>query len=167
MSRSGRKTNNPRLPEIRSTEVEMGKHEGMDHHFEDGKIFAKGALGRGQAVGFIENLLERIREGEVVIQSGRDEVTLTPGDLLDVEVKAGRRGGRQKLSLELSWEHAPATGVVHSAGEHAEEGESCVSEQRRRMWEAEEEQEDETERRFVMELFLGCDPGETTRCSTC
>lgn len=51
----------------------------------------------------LADLAKSIREGTVVVQQGEEFVTLNPGGRMDMELEAGQKKGKQKLSIELSW----------------------------------------------------------------
>ncbi|GBC61758.1 amphi-Trp domain-containing protein [Desulfonema ishimotonii] len=61
--------------------------------------------------GVLGDLVASFKNGKVCIRSGNDFVTLSPGREFDVEIEAGHKKNRQKLSIELSWrEYAPEAG---------------------------------------------------------
>lgn len=53
--------------------------------------------------GMLEDLVRSFREGTVVLESGDEFVTLKPGRQIDLEIEAGHKKGKQKISLEMAW----------------------------------------------------------------
>lgn len=75
----------------------------------------EGDVPRYTAVDLLRDLQERLRRGEVYLQSGRDSVTLVPADRVRVRVRVREKGDEQMLRFELSWSHdrpRPSNGLV-------------------------------------------------------
>jgi amphi-Trp domain-containing protein len=51
----------------------------------------------------LDDLAKSIREGTVCVQRGDEFVTLNPGGRMEMELEAGQKKDKQKLSIELSW----------------------------------------------------------------
>jgi len=68
-----------------------------------GKLRFEGFLPREEAVAYFEAVIEGLRKGTIQFKQGEEQLTLTPGENVDVELKVARKGGRQKVSLELEW----------------------------------------------------------------
>ena len=56
---------------------------------------------------FLEALTEGVGSKHLVLSSGGERIELYPQGLLQVEVKARRKGGSSKVSLKLEWKDAP------------------------------------------------------------
>ena len=67
----------------------------------------KALLETEQAVSYLEELVRSLRKGVVYIRHGEDQIELTPGDALEIELEASAKKGKQKVSLELSWRLIP------------------------------------------------------------
>jgi amphi-Trp domain-containing protein len=51
----------------------------------------------------LKDLVKSFDEGTVCFEKGKEFVTLKPGKMIEVEIEAGLKKDRQKLSVELSW----------------------------------------------------------------
>lgn len=61
----------------------------------------------GQAVDYLEDLVQSLRQGRVVVQKGHEFIQLTPAALVEVELEAVRKKDKEKFVLELSWRVDP------------------------------------------------------------
>jgi amphi-Trp domain-containing protein len=55
---------------------------------------------------FLAALTEGFGKGRVVLRSDTEEITLTPGTLMDFAVKAKRKDGESKMTIKISWKDA-------------------------------------------------------------
>ncbi|MBU1247354.1 MAG: amphi-Trp domain-containing protein [Proteobacteria bacterium] len=67
------------------------------------KIGIKQTLPYAEAIGYLEQLLASFKAGTIVIAKGEEQLTLTPAELVSVEIEAKAKKGISKFSLELSW----------------------------------------------------------------
>jgi amphi-Trp domain-containing protein len=67
------------------------------------EISFKGRLEQQKLVGYLEELLAGLKSGTVFIQHGDDFVRLSPTELVEFEVEASQKKGKEKLTLEISW----------------------------------------------------------------
>ena len=57
---------------------------------------------------FLQSLLDGFTNQRISLKSERDEIVLTPQELLNFTIKAKRKGIKNKLSLKISWKDAEA-----------------------------------------------------------
>jgi amphi-Trp domain-containing protein len=50
------------------------------------------------------DLANSFKEGKVVIQKGASFVTLRPAGVIEVEIEAVEKKGKQKIEIQLDWE---------------------------------------------------------------
>ncbi len=63
----------------------------------------KGIVGNEDTISCLEKFLDALKQGQVCLQSGEQEVFLTPSGNVKMEVKAESKPPKQKLEIELSW----------------------------------------------------------------
>lgn len=51
----------------------------------------------------LENIVAGIKVGALCIQQGKELVTLKPQNIVDVDIKATVKKGKEKFVLELTW----------------------------------------------------------------
>lgn len=85
------------------------------------EVKLKGVMGRDQVVAYLEDLLAGLKSGKICVQQGEEFVTLCPEQLINVEVQASVKKGKEKFEMELVWrkEEAPVemSGTRISASE--------------------------------------------------
>lgn len=94
------------------------KHEGDDgprkpqaaEQSPDGpdkaKVKYKNLLPRDEAVSYFEAIVAGLRRGTLTFKHGEDSVVLAPGESVFVEVKAERKGDRERVEFEITWRGA-------------------------------------------------------------
>lgn len=75
------------------------------------KLTVKTHLSYDDAVAYMEALLTSLKSGNIVVQSGEDYVTLTPGGEVGIEVSAKVKKGKQKFSFEIGWSDKAETSL--------------------------------------------------------
>jgi amphi-Trp domain-containing protein len=70
----------------------------------------------------LSDLANSFKEGKVVIQKGVSFVTLRPAGVIEVEIEAVEKKGKQKIEIQLDWEEdilldAAEAGIKISAEE--------------------------------------------------
>jgi amphi-Trp domain-containing protein len=75
---------------------------------EPTKLAFEGLLAREEAASYFEALIAGVRKGQVRFRRGDQALTLVPAAHIEVEVKAARKEGKEKLSFEMAWS-APTT----------------------------------------------------------
>jgi amphi-Trp domain-containing protein len=76
----------------------MGKEGKMK-----GEVKIKRSMEAEALADVLDDLVKSFREGTVCVEQGGEFVTLKPGGRIEVEMEAGQKKGKQKLSVELSW----------------------------------------------------------------
>lgn len=67
------------------------------------KLSVKMSLPYGEAISYMEDLLNSLKSGNIVVKSDDDFVTLVPSATVEIEVKAKDKKGKQHFGFELSW----------------------------------------------------------------
>ena len=70
---------------------------------EPSKVKFESVLAREEAVSYFEALIEGLRKGTIQLRQGGDSITLKPGPQVGIEVKAARKGEKEKISFEIVW----------------------------------------------------------------
>ncbi len=63
----------------------------------------KGLMSIDQVVTYLEDLTTSLKEGKICVRQGEQFVTLCPDQMVDVEVKASAKKGKEKFEMELAW----------------------------------------------------------------
>jgi amphi-Trp domain-containing protein len=96
-------------------ELENGKPKGEKS--TKGKVKFDSAMPREEAVAYFDAIVSGLKQGKLHFKQGDKTVVVTPADHLAVEVKASRKGLREKVSFELSWEHSEAESLEISSSD--------------------------------------------------
>ncbi len=51
----------------------------------------------------LEDIVRSMKDGKVCIESGGRFVTLNPSDVIDMEIEASQKKGKEKIAIELEW----------------------------------------------------------------
>lgn len=70
---------------------------------QDGKLSFDSYMTREEAVAYFEAIVKGLKAGEIHFRRNEQELTLAAGTHVDVEVKASRKGKKQKVEIGLSW----------------------------------------------------------------
>ena len=68
-----------------------------------GKIKFESTMQRSEAVLYFRALVDGLDHGQLQFKQGDDSLSLAPSDSVTVEVKAAAKGGKQKVTFDLSW----------------------------------------------------------------
>ena len=60
-------------------------------------------MSAAEVVSFLESIIASLKEGKIVIQQERQLAVLKPEKLITVEVEAGQKDDKGKLSIDLEW----------------------------------------------------------------
>jgi amphi-Trp domain-containing protein len=77
-----------------------------DHKSKDkerAKIKFASVMQRGEAVAYFSALVDGLRHGRLQFRHGMESVALEPSDQVGIEVKASRKGDKERVSFELEW----------------------------------------------------------------
>ena len=77
------------------------------------KLEVKGKVELEQALVYIERILTCIREGQVNIEHKGQSVQLAPRNVVEMEIEAFTKEGKQGIEIELEWEEGlePGSGI--------------------------------------------------------
>lgn len=81
---------------------------------EKKKIEVKKNLEYTKAIAYMEDLLQSLKAGTIVVQSGDEHLTMTPGEHIEIKVEAKSKKGKQKFGFELSWTESEAADLTIS-----------------------------------------------------
>ncbi|WP_018123481.1 amphi-Trp domain-containing protein [Desulfovibrio oxyclinae] len=70
---------------------------------EKSKVKIKQVLSREEVVTYLEDLLDGLKSGSIVVSRDDEQVALEPAERMNVEVEAKVKKDKRKFSLELSW----------------------------------------------------------------
>jgi len=72
----------------------------------DGKFEFDSVQDEKSIQAFLAALTEGFGKGRVVLRSDTEEITLTPGAMVNFGVKAKRKDGESKMTIKISWKDA-------------------------------------------------------------
>ena len=84
----------------------------------------KGLMSIDQVVTYLEDLATSLKEGKICVRQGEQFVTLSPDQMVDVEVKASAKKGKEKFEMELAWYREVSQEMSISSEEPEQEAES-------------------------------------------
>ena len=67
------------------------------------KMKAEGTVEMAEVIGYLEDILNGLKSGQMFIEHGGDQIVLTPGSAAEVEIEAKQKEGKQELSFEFEW----------------------------------------------------------------
>lgn len=67
------------------------------------EIRVKGAVTLKTAAAYLQDIVSGLKSGTIRVQNCDDQLTLEPEDLIDVEIEAKQRAGKESIVMELSW----------------------------------------------------------------
>jgi amphi-Trp domain-containing protein len=74
---------------------------------EKAKIKFASVMQRNEAVAYFSALVDGLRHGRLQFRHGVDSVALEPSEQVAIEVKAARKGEKERVSFELEWKRPP------------------------------------------------------------
>jgi len=81
----------------------------------DAKVTFESVMPREEAVSYFEAIVAGLKSGTLRIRQGEETVVLTPPDQLAVEVKAVRKGHKEKILFEIAWRVSSSADLTISA----------------------------------------------------
>lgn len=102
-------TNEDRADAVVTREIELtdddsdsrSEHESKDK--EKGKIKFAAVMQRGEAVAYFAALVDGLRHGRLQFRHADETVALEPSEQVSIEVKASKKGEKERFSFELEW----------------------------------------------------------------
>jgi amphi-Trp domain-containing protein len=68
-----------------------------------GKIKFESVMQRSEAAAYFAALVDGLRQGQLQFRHGEENLSLAPAQQVVVEVKASKKGDKEKVALELEW----------------------------------------------------------------
>lgn len=90
-----------------------GKHDKNGASHGDVKFHSMMPL--EEAVSYFEAIISGLKKGAVCFKQGDQNLQLEPPSYLAVEVRAGRKKGKEKISFEIEWQCAGDAQLTISA----------------------------------------------------
>ena len=75
------------------------------------KIKFASVMQRGEAVAYLSALVDGLRHGRLQFRHGMESVALEPSEQVAIEVKASRKGDKERASFELEWKRPPRESI--------------------------------------------------------
>lgn len=75
------------------------------------KLSFDASMAREEAVAYFESIVAGLRSGSITFRRDERALTLEVGTTLDIEVKAAKKGDKQKVSFEISWRGSEKAGL--------------------------------------------------------
>ena len=60
---------------------------------------------RSEAVAYFTALVDGLRHGHLQFRHGQEDLSLVPSEQVAVEVKASKKGDKERVAFELEWKH--------------------------------------------------------------
>lgn len=83
------------------------EHEEMAHAMENGdgkgKFKFESTMRREEAVAYFEAIVSGLKQGILHFKQRDRALTVNPASVVDVEVKAAKKGKEARISFEISW----------------------------------------------------------------
>ena len=83
------------------------EHEESAHSTENGdgkgKFKFESTMRREEAVAYFEAIVSGLKQGILHFKQENRALTVNPASVVDVEVKAAKKGREAKISFEISW----------------------------------------------------------------
>ncbi len=71
------------------------------------EIEFKALMGKDEAIGHLENLVESLKAGKVVMERGKYFVSISPKEDVLLELECYQKRDKEKIAIELSWSPTP------------------------------------------------------------
>ena len=88
------------------------------------KVEAKGTVEFQRVIGYPEDILEGMKNGNVVVRRGDQSITFHPIDAVEMEIEAKEKDGKQELSVEMTWRESAHAGEMGRLTISSEESKS-------------------------------------------
>jgi amphi-Trp domain-containing protein len=100
MAKTARK---PTMAVVETHAARPEKSRSKSEEAEDTKLGFDGTLSLEEAVAYFEAVVSGLRNGKLRFRRAQESISLEPAANVEVEVKASRKGRKEKVSFELSW----------------------------------------------------------------
>jgi amphi-Trp domain-containing protein len=71
-----------------------------------GKIKFESVMQRGEAVAYFGALVDGLRHGRLQFRHAEEHLSLEPAEQVSVEVKASKKGDKERVAFEIEWRRA-------------------------------------------------------------
>jgi amphi-Trp domain-containing protein len=88
-------------------DADGGASDTKSKNKDKAKIKFASVMQRGEAVAYFSALVDGLRHGRLQFRHGMESVALEPSDQVGIEVKASRKGDKERVSFELEWKRPP------------------------------------------------------------
>lgn len=68
------------------------------------KIQIEGSLKLEAVCNYLSDIASSLRDGQMCVIKDADFVTLVPSDQMEISIAAGKKKGKEKLTLKLTWD---------------------------------------------------------------
>jgi amphi-Trp domain-containing protein len=68
-----------------------------------GKIKFESVMQRSEAIAYFSALVDGLRHGQLQFRHGEELLSLKPSEQVQVEVKASKKGDKERVAFELTW----------------------------------------------------------------
>ena len=79
-----------------------------------GKLKFESVMQRSEAAIYFGALVDGLRQGQLQFRHGEENLSLAPGQQVAVEVKASKKGDKEKVAFELEWRRSGDEAVPSS-----------------------------------------------------
>jgi len=88
-----------------STAEREGEPEEQEAMSDDGKGKFKfeSTMRRDEAVAYFEAIVSGLKQGSLHFKQGDRSLTVNPGSVVEIQVKAARKGKEAKVAFEIEW----------------------------------------------------------------
>lgn len=70
---------------------------------KDKKMKVEGVMELSQAITYLENVLDSLKQGQLVLEAGQESLVLSPPSIVDFEMEVARKKDKEKFQVEISW----------------------------------------------------------------
>jgi amphi-Trp domain-containing protein len=81
----------------------------------DAKVTFESVMPREEAVSYFEAIVAGLKSGALRVRQAEETVVLTPPDQVAIEVKAVRKGQKEKILFEIAWRVSSPADLTISA----------------------------------------------------
>jgi amphi-Trp domain-containing protein len=76
------------------------------------KVKASGTVEYQRAISYLEEMLEKMRSGDLVMSSGENSVAFHAHEAVELEIEAKEKDGKQEFSFEMVWKEGLTPGEM-------------------------------------------------------
>ena len=76
------------------------------------KIKTTGTVEYQRAISYLEEVLEKMKSGDLVLSSGENSIAFHSQDAVELEIEAKEKEGKQEFSFEMVWKEGLTPGEM-------------------------------------------------------